>query len=35
MHNDTVMERIEDICEETEYAFPHDRIARFQEDLYY
>lgn len=34
IHNDTVLEYIEEICEQTSYDFPSERINRFREDLY-
>ncbi len=34
IHNETLLERIEDICERTGYDFPAEQINRFREDIY-
>lgn len=34
IHNESILERIEEVAEETSYTYPLDRISRFQDDLY-
>ncbi len=34
IQNDTILERIEDICDRTGYEFPAEQINRFKEDIY-
>ncbi len=34
VHNDTVLEKIEEICEKVGYPFPEEQLSRLREDIY-